>query len=295
MRPRLLLNLLLLLGIGVLGTWFWLQPASEEDGPESISPLNINAVQRLRIERPDQPTIELERRDRDWRVIAPLQADAEDNRVESILLLPISASKSRFPANDANLEEFGLEPAQLTITYDSETFTVGDTSPLDKDRRYVLYGDEIHLFDARLYQRLNAPLNYYVNPSLTPPDSELTGIGLPGGQLRKSDGDWRAEPDNLTHTPAITADAWQRGRASYVKQHDGNDTVHGQSIHLEFAGHDPIRYRVVATDPQIILVRPEQGLQYHLPADLLMDLGLSAGESSNTNGVSDNRTNTDEP
>lgn len=295
MRPRLLLNLLLLLGIGVLGTWFWLQPAFEEDRPESISPLNINAVQRLRIERPDQPTIELERRDRDWRVIAPLQADAEDSRVESILLLPLSASAGRFSASGANLEEFGLEPPQLTITYDSETFIIGDTSPLDEERRYVLYDDDIHLFDARLYQRLNAPLNYYVNPSLTPTDSELTGIRLPGGQLHKSDGNWRAEPDNLTHTPAITAGAWQRARASYVKQHDDNDAAYDQSVSLEFAGHDPIRYRIVATDPQIILARPEQDLQYHLRADLLMDLGLSTGESSDTDGVSENRTNTDEP
>ncbi|MCS3903286.1 hypothetical protein J2T55_001306 [Methylohalomonas lacus] len=295
MRPRLLLNLLLLLGIGVLGTWFWLQPASEQDRPESISPLNINAVQHLRIERPDQPTIELERRNRDWRVIAPLRADAEDSRVESILLLPLSASAGQFPASDANLEEFGLEPPQLTITYDSETFVVGDTSPLDEERRYVLYDDEIHLFDARLYQRLNAPLNYYINPSLTPTDSELTGIRLPGGQIRKDDGDWRAEPDNLTHTPAITADAWQRTRASYVKQHENNDAEYDQSVSLEFAGQDPIRYRVVATDPQIILARPEQGLQYHLPAELLLDLGLTTGKTADTNDAGEYRTSTDEP
>ncbi|MDZ7735061.1 MAG: hypothetical protein U5P41_02135 [Gammaproteobacteria bacterium] len=95
-----------------------MQPEETADAPEPISDINVDDITTsLRIERPDAATIEL-RKDAsgDWRLTQPMQADAEDDRIASILLLPQSGSESRFPATDQKLDRFGLSPAPLTLT-----------------------------------------------------------------------------------------------------------------------------------------------------------------------------------
>lgn len=282
MRTRLLINLVLLLGVLALGAFYWFKPATMDQPMKPISTIERADIERIRVERPDEPTIDLEKQNDDWRLLAPLQADAEDSRVGSILLLPLSASESRFPAAHQQLAKFGLEPAQLTITFDSKKFVIGDASPLNDQQRYVLYDDHVHLIDSRLYQRLNAPLTYYVNPSLTPPDSQLTRIRLPDGVLSQRGEEWHVVPERLSDSPDSVAESWQTARATYVKTHDSSTSEYSNEVTLEFAEHESISYRIVETMPQIILAQPEQGLQYHLRSDMAEDLLLVEMASEDT-------------
>ena len=141
MRSRILFNLFLLLIVIGLGALYVMQPKETTEEPEPVSNINVDDIRTIRIERPDTETIKLQKTGDDWRLVDPLQTDAEDGRVASILLLPQSASKSRFTATDQKLEKFGLSPAQLTLHFDDETFVIGDASPL-----------------AQAYQRMNSPL-----------------------------------------------------------------------------------------------------------------------------------------
>lgn len=274
MRTRLLINLILLLGVLALAAFYWFKPSGTEQTLEPISAIEPGSIERISVERPGEPTINLEKQDGDWQLLAPLQADADDGRIDSILLLPLSASASRFSASDQQLARFGLEPAQLTITFDSEAFVIGEPHPLNEQQRYVLYDDQIHLIDSRLYQRLNAPLTYYINPSLTPGGSELTRIRLPGGVLSRRGEDWHSVPERFSETPDNVAAGWQTARASYVKTHDSDTSEYGNEVTLEFAEHEPIRYQLFEIESQIVLARPEQGLQYHLRNDMAADLLL---------------------
>lgn len=274
MRTRLIINILLLLVALAFSVLFIMQPDETAETPEPISTIDMNAVTTIRIERPDTDTIELLKTDGDWRLTAPLQADAEDGRVDSILLLAQSASESRFPATDQKLEKFGLAPAPLTLHFDDKTFIVGDTNPLDEEQRYVLYNDEIHLIDGSLYQRLNAPLTYYVNPSLTPPDSRITRIRLPHGVISRRDDGWRIIPERLSDSADSIAEQWQSARATYLKRHDPATSEFKPEVTLEFADHEAVTYRIVDTSSAIILARPDLGLQYHLRSDMAEKLLL---------------------
>jgi len=268
MRSRLILNLVLFLAAIALGLLYLRQPDEPAATPEAISDINADAVISIRIERPDSETIELAKTDGDWRLVAPLATDAEDGRVGSILLLPLSGSQSRFSATDERLDKFGLEPAQLTLYFDEEKFVVGDVNPLDEEQRYVLYNDEIHLIDGRLYQRLNAPLTYYVNPALTPPDSELTRIRLPHGVISRREDGWRVIPTRMSDRPDNIAQQWQSTRATYIKRRDESVAEFTPRVELEFAEHEPLTYYIIDTEPQIILARDDLGLQYHLRSNL---------------------------
>lgn len=274
MRARLVVNLLLLLAIIALGTVYYLQPEEQSEPPTKVSNLDTDTITSLRIERPDAATIELQKTDGDWRLTAPIQADAEDGRVASILLLPIMDSESRYPATDQKLDKFGLSPAELRLTFNGQTFVIGDQHPLNEQQRYLLHDDQIHVIDDRLHQRLSAPLNYYVNPSLTPADSQLTRIRLPNGVISQQDENWRIIPGSLSDHPDTIARAWQEARASYLQQMDEPPDESRPTITLEFANHEPITYRIVKTKPQIILARPATSMQYHLRPDQGVKLKL---------------------
>lgn len=267
MRLRVLINLLLLAAVIGLGALLFFQPREPEEAPKAISPMNTAAVQHIRVERPDKPTIELNRIAGDWKLTAPLAADAEDDRVGTMLLLPQSGSQGHFNASDQNLEKFGLEPARLTIHFDDTTFVIGDENPLNPEQRYVLHNGEVHLISGRLHQRLNAPLTYYVNPDLVTPDSELTRIRLPDGVLSRQGEEWRIIPGHLSDSPHQIVENWQQARAIYVKSHDLSTSEHAPSVTLEFDGHEPVTYYIIEDSPQIILARRDQELQYHLHAD----------------------------
>lgn len=276
MRSRLIINFLLLLVALAFSALYLMQPEETTDAPEPISDINVDDITTIRIERPDTETIVLKKSGSDdWRLTQPMQADAEDDRIASILLLPQSGSESRFPATDQKLDRFGLSPAPLTLHYDDETFIVGDTNPLNEEQRYVLYNNEIHLINGRLYQRLNAPLTYYVNPALTPPDSQLTRIRLPHGVISKRDDGWRIIPERLSDSANTIAEQWQSARATYLKRHDPAESAFKPEITLEFAEHESITYRILDTSSAIILARPDIGMQYHLRSDMVEKLLLT--------------------
>lgn len=283
MRLRLLLNLVLLAGVAALGIYYWLTPVPEPGTPPRISDLDIDTVSRIEVERPGEPLIELVRRDGHWRLIAPMQANAEDNRIGTILMLPISISASRFSADEVDLEQFGLEPATLTLRFDDASFVIGDENPLDDNQRYLLHDGQVHLFDGRLYQRLNAPLMFYVDPALKPPASRLTGVSLPGRALGRSEGEWTLTPSSADGDAAALGAAWQRARASYVKRLDTDVAADDPVITLEFADRDPVSYRLVTAGPQPLLVRPERELQFHLTPDLAAELGLIEAPANQDN------------
>ncbi len=267
MRSRLLVNLLLLLAVAALGMLYYSQPAEKTDTPPTVSNMDSDNVTSIRVERPDAATIELEKTDGDWRLTAPIKADAEDSRVASVLLLPMITSESRYPATDQKLDRFGLSPPQLTLQFDNQTFIVGDKNPLNEEQRYLLHDEQIHVIDGRLHQRLSAPLNYYVNPSLTPPDSRITRIRLPDGVISQQDEGWRIIPEHLADKPGRIVNAWGKARASYLKQMDSAPDDSRSQVTLEFADHESITYRLVKTSPQVILARPDISMQYHLRQD----------------------------
>lgn len=268
MRARLLINLLLLVAVIGLGIFFYTRPEETAQIPQSISPMNTAAVQQIRVERPGKATIKLNKLGGDWKLTAPLEADADDGRVGSMLLLPQSGSDSSFKATNQNLEKFGLEPPQLTLHFDDRKFVIGDENPLNEEQRYVLYNNEVHLINGRLYQRLNAPMTYYVNPDLTPPESRLTRIRLPHGVISRQGEEWRIIPERLSDSPDKVVEDWKKARAIYVKVHKEETSEFAPTVTLEFEEHDAVTYRVIEDSPQVILARPDQSLQYHLHADM---------------------------
>ncbi|MGB5261760.1 MAG: DUF4340 domain-containing protein [Gammaproteobacteria bacterium] len=268
MGRRLLLNLLLVAVAIGLALLIYLQPGKAPDsGPAAISNLDPDAVSSIRLTRLQAEPIEFSRRDGRWFIQAEPELPADDFQINTLLALATAATDRHYPASTLDLEPMGLLPPQATVVLGTDRFELGSTDPIDK-RRYILSGTTVNLVPDRFQHLLNARYTNFVDRRLLPADAVVTALSLPGLSLTlDADNHWQLQPED----PAVSAaairtlvSAWENARALYVREYDGDS---GQPIAVQLQGSDqPLELFLRTGETDIILARPDRGIQYHLPA-----------------------------
>ena len=261
---RHLLNLLLLTTVlGLVGLVLLEHRQSPEPTEQRLLPLAADAIMQLRIERPDQPPIELLRRDgQRWQLTSPLAIEANTFRVEALLRIANLNSHGSFAADPAQLAEYGLLPPQASLLINRQyRLEFGGQTALDH-RRYVRLDDQIHTVADTLYYHLLGDWHGLVSHALLPEQARITALSLPSIDLRLEEGHWRSEPAGALPSPdqiQALLDAWQHPGVIQVRRYSGQP---GQPIRLELA--DGTRLEWVLIEDKTALARPELGIQYQL-------------------------------
>lgn len=159
MRGRWLVNLGLLILVVVLGVAAQQELERPGQGP-TLTDLNPGDIAEVVIERPGAPRLRLARGDHGWRLLEPIAADADAERVARLLRIAAAPVRRSLPGG-AELGALGLDPPRVTLRLDALELRVGDTEPLAQ-RRYVAVGDRIYLIDDLYYQHLTAPPDGWV-------------------------------------------------------------------------------------------------------------------------------------
>lgn len=269
MGRRLLLNLLLLVVATALAVFIYLKPDQTTDTDvTAISDLDPEQVSSIRITRLQAGPLAFNKRDGQWTIEHQPELPADDFQVSTLLSLPGAKTGRYYPADSLDLKSMGLLPPQATAMLDDEQFDLGTTNPLDR-RRYVLSGTTVYLVADRFQHLLNAGYSNFVEHKLLPVGAVITGLSLPGLVLTLEDNNhWLLQPDN----PAVSADAiraligqWENSRALYVRDYDGSD---GETVHVALQGvTEPVDFILLAQEAEIILARPDWGIQYHLTSE----------------------------
>lgn len=278
MSKRNLLNLGLLVLIGILALLVIYEPGIEKaKEPPHLLSLKRDAVTHILIERSGQKSVELQRDNQGkWRLLQPLDIAASDFRISSLLRITEQKSLGDYPADAKRLTRFGLDKPRVTLTLNKTTkVTFGNSTPLDQ-RRYVQLGDRIHLISDSLYYHLIGRYTTFIRQEVLPEGSQLNAITLPGLKLKWQDNKWSVEPKPENYSPdQVTKliDAWKFASAVEVKPYDGKP---GETITLQLKGKEkPLRFLLTARKPDLVLARPDLGIEYHLAdnsADELLKL-----------------------
>jgi hypothetical protein len=265
MSKRNLLNLGLLLLVGVLVLLVIYEPGIEKpQEPTRLLELEREAVTQIRIERQGQETVALTRDGGDWNLTEPLAIGASAFRIGSLLRITEQKSLGSFPAEPERLAGYGLEAPRVTLTLnDAVTVAFGDNTPLDQ-RRYVRLGDRVHLVSDTLYYHLIGAYTTFIRQELLPQGTAIAALTLPGLSVRWQAERWQVEPkpeafsaDQVTRL----IDAWKLASAVQVKPYDGKQ---GEMITIEPGGkEEPITLLLTARTPDLVLARPELGIEYH--------------------------------
>jgi hypothetical protein len=268
MKPKSLLNLILLAVLAVLAAVAFLEPGEEKAQPVYLTDIDTNAINRFELSNGE--TLVFEKQNGDWRLTAPFAAPANSIRVQQLLNIVRAESKARYPLKPEEQSKFELTKPKAVLTVGQTKLVFGGFEPIDM-LRYVQIGDTLHLVTDDFSHHLSAKATDYVDKKLLPEDAKLKEIKLPGLSAKKGDkGVWVLEPPGDAPAAVELTNAWQSARAIEIKRHD--PPAQGEPIHIGLEGGQAVDFVIVQREPDLLLVRPDWKLEYLMPDEVAMRL-----------------------
>jgi hypothetical protein len=262
MKGRSWRTALLAAVVAVLGIYVYFKPAR---GPAQyeVSTLKAQEIRSIRVERPgDAAPLLLERRQDGWYVASPFAARADALRAHQVLAIAEAKSFHRLPA--ADLARFELDRPLAWVTLADQTFSFGLVNAVTREQ-YVLSGDYVYTLHPRYGAALPARPADAANRQLFAADEVPVRIELREFTVEQRSGKW-------TLTPASGAvsqeefmrwvDVWHLASALRVEPWTRGKPVAEIRVRLK-NGHN-LTVGVLARQPELVLVRTDEKMQYHL-------------------------------
>ena len=277
MNTRLLLNISLLFGVIFIGLFIFNSPDKDEADIIRLGGPDISEINNIHIQSDGLADIQLQRIDADnWKMTVPYQVKANSAPINELLKLTKAISHSRFSAIDKNLRDYDLQPARASLHLNDDEYRFGNIEHINK-RRYILKDNTVHLTTDLFYHRLRTNTESFISPQLIPDNVSIDALNLPDLELNKSaQGEWmvsgKSASDKNSSPDAIQVllDHWRHKRASQILPIKPNDS--SQEISLTLSDNSEIQFKLVKTKSELILIRADLGIQYHLPARAAADL-----------------------
>lgn len=273
MKNRWLLNIALALLVGILALLAIYQPGTKR-APEGV-PLTSLApqdVQQIRLLRPKQAPMVFEKTGESWRLTAPRAARANDVRINELVQLAGTRVPTRFPAAPAELGKYGLDNPLATLFLNDREIRFGGMHPLES-QLYVWHDGQVLLVPAATLRAVSAPLNDFLNPGVLEDKTKPMAFRFPGFSLKQNEqGAWVRTPElKELASDAINrfVDEWRYARALSVAPYSGKPVK--ERITLTLADGDKTRtleLAVLAREPEFVVYRQDEGLEYHFAADI---------------------------
>ena len=268
MRSRLLLNIALLALVAVLGYYAYTthQQQNQADTAFQLTALSADNIEHIII-RHNQRSVELRKRADRWRMLQPIDIEANGFRIDTLLKLLNTVSHADYEAAELELETYGLSEVITSIRLNDVVIEFGGTNPIN-NFRYVRLGDRVHMIDDHFYPLLSSQIGTLVARELLPSDAKIDKLVLPQMTLSRDDSQrWRSssatDPDLITET----LHHWKNSQAFGVHNYMARESLADISVFLS-GETKPIRFHVTDTDPWLIIARPDLDLEYHFNLEL---------------------------
>jgi uncharacterized protein DUF4340 len=241
-------------------------------------------VGSLVVERISRDPLRFSKRDGHWFLTAEdRELPAADFQVRALLRLLEATASRHYPAGSLDLASLGLQPPRARIIMDDADIRFGNTEALD-EQRYVQVADTVYLIDDQYQHLIDGDWPNFVSRQLLEGRGAITRLELPGMTLTYGeDGHWRLDPAR----EGVSADAlqtfienWQNATALLTRRYTGGAA--GEAVTVQTRGSDePLVLYLVSREPDLVLARPDWGIQYQIPRseeDSLFTLPKPASE-----------------
>jgi len=266
MRSRWIMNLLLLAGIVALGLVARFEPGIETPAEtQAITALKVDGVHRMHINRPRRDDLVLIRRSPgNWIIDRPAPLPADDFKVRALARLAEQKPVRSYPAADMDLAALQLSPPYATIFLNDTPVEFGNLEPID-DLRYVRVGERVHLIPDNYLPLMESSFTQFVRDRLLDKDARIEAIRLPDLSLSRTEQGWQMDPDRGLSAAVLQqfVDIWQDASALNVQA--ANPEQSGDLIEIRLKGKEtPVRLQIISRKPELVLVRPDYGIQYRM-------------------------------
>lgn len=267
MNSRTLLNIGIATVTLVLGVVLYFASRIERGDPRvhfALVPEALEKISRIEIERRGQNAIVLERNDGQWRMSAPRAARLDEVQLGRVL--DVARFKAGERMNADELARFELDKPWARIRFDRHAVEFGATNGLTQEL-YLKSGDHVYAVPSRLAAGVPGNAARLLAHRVFGPDEHPVAFALPDFTLRHDGVRWLLQPPD----PALSQDdliRWvdQWRLASSVTTQPAERTQPADSIRIEIKGARTVVLDVLQRAPNLVLLRRDELLQYHLPA-----------------------------
>jgi hypothetical protein len=280
MNARTLVNIgLVALIAGAAALYFKPRP---EQGTATFRVLAvpIDDVREIDVKRVGEPSIELRRDASGWRMVSPVNARLDEIALARVLELARATSANRLDATD--LARFGLDKPWAVVTINAESVEFGNSNELTREL-YLKRGAFVYAVPARIATAVPANAAKLIAHRLFAEGEKPRAFRLARFAVAYDGSRWQLEPPDpgLSQDDLIRwVDTWRH--ASSIITQPFAATPSGEYIRVELEDARGFDIRVVRGGPDLVLVRMDQGLEYHLPARLVDVLLAPPNAVSNT-------------
>lgn len=253
--------IVLFIAVAALGTFVYFRPHTQQQ-EYRLSGLKPGDAQRLRIERPGQPAIELARKSADWRLTAPFRARAETVQVQRVLDILEAKAATRFAATA--LARFELDRPQAQVTINDQQFAYGTVSPVTGEL-YVRTGDWVYPLPVRYLASLPPQGIALVSRQMFAPTEIPVRFEFPRFVVSQKDGRWNvtAGSSDLSQDDINRwVDNWRQASALRVEPFDA--PVPAKHITVELNDGRRVPIGIEENDSELAFTRFDEHLRYYL-------------------------------
>ena len=270
MRLGWIINALLLIAVIGLGTYAWHKAGQPKEPVYKLSALTIAGVKRIEVAPRSTLGYTLEKRGETWFLTAPIEARADQTQVRRMLDLLSAASNEKLAATD--LKRFDLDPPALKVSMDDQTFSFGGTNPLTQDQ-YLGTGGSVYLVSAYYASLVPRGTNRVLTHSLFHESEKAVGFKFKGFRVEQKDGKWTLAPQPSADKEQPSqddlnrwADDWHYASSLVTQPWSGKLTP--DVVEVKLADGKTIAFVVVRREPELILARPDEKLQFQFSGEM---------------------------
>ncbi len=266
MSSRTIINLLLLLAIVILGLIARYEPGIEAPAEsQAITTIKADQVHRIHVNRPIRNDLVFARgADKQWIMERDTPLPADGFKIRALARLAEQKPVRSYPVEEMNLADLQLDPPYASVIINDTSIEFGILEPIN-DLRYVRVTDQIHLIPDNHLQLMEAGFSQFVRPQLFGKDERITSIELPGLLVRKSGADWETDPVQSVSASTLGRfiDNWQQAKSLHIQT--ASSGLDGEPVSVSLANDMPsVQLLIIARDPELVLARPDYGIQYRM-------------------------------
>jgi hypothetical protein len=216
-----------------------------------------------------------------WFFEKPVQWPANNITVERLISIVASEADSRLPAEGIDLATFGLEFPKAILTLNDTRILFGAINNIG-GRRYIMVGSTIYLLPDIHLHFMTQGIAGLIDRRLLPRSISLKSLELAELSLNKSiNGDWQSDAVGEVEVGRLNqiANNWQTLHAGRVKIYRKSN-MPGQKIVAGLEDGNEIDFFLMSIKPEIVIARPDLGVQYHFAEKQYYDLLSIANKDS---------------
>jgi hypothetical protein len=266
MKSRLIVNLLLLAAIVALGLVAHFEPGIETPADKpAITTLKAEDVHRIHINRPVRDDLVLVRqRTSYWQIERPVPLPADDFKVGALTRLAEQQPLRSYATSDMDLAELQLDPPYATLILNDTAIEFGNLEPIDQ-LRYVRVLDRVYLIPDSYLSLMEVGFTQFVRPRLFDDKAHIESIHVPGLDISHSASGWTTVPHQAVSADVIQQfiDIWQEASGNIIQP--ANPEQSGEPVEIRLQGQTkPVVLQIISRQPELVLSRPDWGIQYSM-------------------------------